>query len=223
MKVSDGSKDNSEKLSDVINNLEVPLPKRKRGRPKGSKNGGNVRQWQPKEWRSEYERMIQMDVMGYNQEVIATQIGYTKQQVNNVLNCEQGKVYRKFMIDLIRKQTTEEIPDRLTRLADKALGRIEQIFNKDEVFENAPLAALDKSVDILERLRILGGKNSGNNGAAPAGNVINVNGNVTNNSVSMPVEQLHSFGGALARAEEARSVGVTGDKTKLIADGRKVG
>ena len=115
-----------------------------------------MKRWVPKEWKPVYEEIVQLDAMGVDQEEIADRYNFTKIHISNICSTPHAKIIRASMTKSLVKRGMEAPQSRLTRIADKAMDRIDSIITDDDLFHNNPLPVADRSFKFLKELGILG-------------------------------------------------------------------
>lgn len=128
--------------------------KRKRGRPRGTKNGArNTEKWQPQKWKPEYEKILALDLLGtFTQKMIADTLGVTSAHVNQVLNCDEAISRKEKAIGKLRTEFTDKIPERLNAMALQSLDNMEYVLTSNDVREKNPIAIFDRSERVLQSI-----------------------------------------------------------------------
>lgn len=157
------------------------------------------KRWIPKRWTPVYENIVALAVMGLDNVSIAKQFNFTPQQVSNIINTPQADVIKKLAIEKLRRSSLNTLEGRLDAIAEKAVSRIESVMNNEKIFENSPLAIMDRSMKLLESRGVM--KPEGQRDAQ--GNVIN---NTQNNVVVVPNGVLDKFTAALAKSMEVKEL-----------------
>lgn len=128
--------------------------------PRGAKRGLYLRKspkWSPKKWRPIYDKMVLLQVSGLSNKDIASTLGYTDQQVANILNTKEAEVFRLKISEAVNEKVLESIDAKIKRITVQSIDNVEAvIFNKD-ILEKAPLAMLDRSVNFLKAVGKLRG------------------------------------------------------------------
>lgn len=168
--------------------------KRKRGRPKGTKNGKReTEKWQPQKWKPEYEKILALDLLGtFTQKMIADTLGVTSAHVNQVLNCDEAIARKEKAVGKLRTEFTDKIPERLNALALRSLDNMQYVLESDDIRENNPIAIFDRSERVLQSIGKMARPIDTSKG--------NVN-NVQNNFI-IPPEQARTFLSGLKLAEQ---------------------
>lgn len=159
--------------------------------------------WQPKEWRPEYATIVGFSALGKSHSWISENVEphYTTVHISNIVNLPQAKELRGKILAKIEERATEHVSETLERIGKKALRRVEQALNSDDIFEKSPFHVVDRSIEILKGLRVLktGGSSDGSlPPIAVSGNAMFLQ-NVTGTQMNQLVEGLN-------KANEAREI-----------------
>lgn len=115
------------------------------------RNKGRInRQWVPKRWRPEYERIVAFSVCGKANTWIAEQMGFTTVHVSNILNLPQAVALAEKLHARLRENVEMNVPQVLSEISTKALERVKAFVSNDTLFEKNPFAVVDRSMRILE-------------------------------------------------------------------------
>lgn len=150
-----------------------------------------LRNWTPKAWRPEYERIVGLSCAGLSNKMIAQEVGFTPVHVSNILNLDQAEAIRQVVLKRMREGTTDELPQQMTKLAKKALMRVQDVLDDDELAVNHPFQMMDRS------LRVLEGTNNLKN--RTAGGDTNID-----KAIIIAGDQASNLFSGLAKADEAR-------------------
>jgi hypothetical protein len=128
---------------------EVVIPK-KRGRPPGSKGKSpKFRNYQPKKWKPVFTEIVILEATGSVTNVeLGEKYGFTAQHISNICCTEQAEDIRKGLREKLIERGGS-IAERLVRLQDKALKRVEDYIEKDFLFEKSPESSVDRALKIL--------------------------------------------------------------------------
>lgn len=159
----------------------------KRKRPK-------LNSWKPKNWKAIYDRVVAFHVMGKKNTEIAQTLSMTPEHVSTILNLPRALELKAKMESALRARIEENIPEALEYIAKKTTTRLKQVLDDDELFAKAPLAIIDRGLDVLKGLNHLKG---GGNGA-PGINV--------QNAVIIPQNQAAGLIEGFTKADEARRI-----------------
>lgn len=110
----------------------------------------NRPKWEPKKWHPVYEEIVLLDCLGYKGVVIAEMKGLTPQHVSNVLNTPQAKMIREITIKRMQQKRELTIEQRLEAVTDRAMSRIEEVVNNDELAAKNPLGLFDRAITVLK-------------------------------------------------------------------------
>ena len=155
---------------------------------------GKLNSWKPKNWKAIYDRVVAFHVMGKKNTEIAAQLSLTPEHVSTILNLPRAQELKKKMEDALRARIEENIPEALEYIAKKTTSRLKQVLDDDDLFAKAPLAIIDRGLDVLKGLNHLKG---GGNGA-PGINV--------QNAVIIPQNQAAGLIEGFTKADEARRI-----------------
>jgi hypothetical protein len=150
---NDSSGDESESNKSSKDELSLGDIKRKPGRPRGSKAVGYIRKsikWEPKVWRPIHEQIVYQHVLGKSNTEIAAEIGYTDQQVSNILNCTKGKQVKESLLEKGRSHFITETEKDQEAMVVAANGIIKKVLTNEDWVNKAPLAMFDRSIAYLK-------------------------------------------------------------------------
>lgn len=135
---------------DVI--IEETIRRKKRGRPKGVKNGdGSKPSWQPQKWKLIHEKIIGLHLLGsYTNIQISKELGCTSQLVTLIINSDEGKKRIEQAIGKFRTEFVSKIPERFNAMALQAMDNMEDILSDENVRKNNPIALWDRSAQVLQ-------------------------------------------------------------------------
>lgn len=157
--VEENGKPLSPDVSEIVNAYKPPVFKHKK------------RKWQPKKWEPIYDEMVLMACMGRDQSEIARRFGYTRDHVCVILNTKQALVTKRLFLDKLQQTIDATIAQRIEAIKDKALMRIAQTLNDDELYKQTPIQVFDRSVVILKGVGVLKDQPSGGSGGNVSGNI----------------------------------------------------
>lgn len=158
---------------------------RKRGRPLGTKNGqGFTQRWVPLEWDPIYDQMIALSITGMTNAVVGLRLGYTAQQVSNILNTPEAKLIKQRFSEHIKKNTEISLSD----LKNIATKRLADVLTNDDLAEAAPFRMFDAAAKLLSGV-----------GALSDGSD-----KVITNVINIPSEHVDRLAAAFAKSDEAR-------------------
>lgn len=113
------------------------------------------RRWNPKEWRPEYTAIVAVSCTGLSNEEVGRQFGYTKEHISNILCTEQAVKLRQLINKKLLDTANNSQVERLDRLRDVAMRRIETVLMDDNRAESNPLQIFDRSFKFLQATRDL--------------------------------------------------------------------
>jgi len=102
--------------------------------------------WQPTQWKPEYESVIALHAGGKTNKEIAVITGFHEVHISNILNCEQALAIKANYVKVIREDTEVN----LKVIETKAMKRINEILDNDEIAQAHPLALFDRSLAFLK-------------------------------------------------------------------------
>lgn len=131
------------------------LPRDEEGRIISSRGAKIADRWNPKEWRPEYELVVQFSLTNPASE-ISRLTGYTIQHVSNILSSDRGKESKALMVLALRKEVSGNVGERIGNLNLTALENVENVLNNEKLKINAPLEIFDRSFKYLQATGELG-------------------------------------------------------------------
>lgn len=136
---------------------------------RGNGNGNNRRparltKWVPKKWELYHQEIVLLATSGMSNEDIATKYGMTKQHVSNILGTPQAALLRKEILDRLQERAAQRIPERLEAIAVKAVDRIHDVINDDELAKSHPFQMVDRSVKLLQGTKKIDKERDGGGG-----------------------------------------------------------
>lgn len=117
--------------------------------------------WNPKEWHPIYEEVVLLDCMGYKRSEIGARMGFTEAHVTNILKTPQAEIVRKLVIARINNKAMQTIEQRLETVTAKAMTRVEEVINDDELAKKNPLGIFDRAITLLKGTRKIQPEESG--------------------------------------------------------------
>ena len=127
-----------------------------------------LKNWKPKKWRVEYERIVALSVTGHSNKMIALQTGYTTVHVSNILQMDEAEDLRQLCLTKMRERAVEKstnIDAKLEEAAVLATKRIIEVLKDDSLVEKSPFAVFDRSMEVLKgRGNLKSGQALGNGG-----------------------------------------------------------
>lgn len=113
--------------------------------------------WQPKKWKPIYEEIVLLSAGGKSNEEIAENLGYTSQQISNILGTPQAKETLSKISSRAREHFQVTFSERVEVLADRALSNMEKVLTEDKYLEAAPMAMFDRSLTFAKAAGKLSG------------------------------------------------------------------
>lgn len=124
---------------------------RKRGRPKGSKNRApQFTNYNPRRWHPEFDLMVIASFSGKSNKDIGEQFGYHEVHVSNILSTTQAQAIREDLRAKILSNTDKTIVERMNVISNKALQRMEEFMNNDELYSKSPFVFVDKAMRAVQ-------------------------------------------------------------------------
>jgi len=161
------------------------------------------KRWNPTDWRPEYEQVLAMTCRGLSNIYIAEKFNLTPQHISNIINSEQGKLIQKEFIQGIRQFQVEQGEELIGGIQNKAIQRIQEMFENDELAQESPFGVHDRAVGFLKAI-----------GKFQSEKVVENQTTTINNTTILKQETvLNQLNIGLGKANEARRLnsGVTGD------------
>lgn len=109
-----------------------------------------IGRWEPRKWSAVYDQIVILSILNKSNIEIGKLFQYTPQQISNILNCAQAKKLRETIYVKLNKTAVDNTAATLEQISIKAVQRISDVINNDELAAEAPLAIFDKSVAILK-------------------------------------------------------------------------
>lgn len=159
-----------------------------------------LKSWKPKKWRPEYERIVALSCLGWSNKMIAENLDYTKEHVSTILNLEEAETIRMMVLEKMREKTVASIPERLEKIANKTVERLEAAMNDDDLFEKSPFALIDRGMDVLKGLNHLRGGGNGSNSG------LTVNVGAGGQAMVISTGQADALAEALNKANEVKQL-----------------
>ncbi len=126
--------------------------------PLGAKKSTYLRKspkWIPKKWKPAYGTMVLLSVQGLSNKDIGDKLGYSEQQISNILNCSEAKKMKERIAANLEKDMMEDTAARLQAISRRSVHNIERVIFNDSLLENAPLAIFDRSERFLKAVGTL--------------------------------------------------------------------
>jgi hypothetical protein len=151
--------------------------------------------WKPKRWKADYDRIVAFHVMGKKNVEIARALHMTPEHVSTILNLPQAQQLKDKMQAALREKMVTNIPETLEYISRRTVERFKQVLDDDELFQKAPLAIIDRGLEVMKGTGHLKG---GGNGSAG----ITVHGN----AMIVPAQQAQGLLDGFNKADEARQL-----------------
>lgn len=158
--------------------------KRKRGRPVGSRNAF-LSPWQPLVWEPIYEQMVALSLAGMSYQMIGNRLGYSGQQVGNVIRSPEAQSIKAAYLRNIRDSSVESVTD----LREIATKRVADLLRNDDLAEGSPFRMFEAAAKLLTGIGQLRGAD---------------NSNTVNNTLMLSPEGENKLIAAIQKSDEAR-------------------
>jgi hypothetical protein len=158
------------------------------------RRGPKLNAWKPKRWKADYDRVVAFHVMGKKNIEIAKALHMTPEHVSTILNQPQALALRDRMQAALREKMVTNIPETLEYVSRRTAERLKQVLDDDELFAKAPLAIIDRGLDVLKGVGHLKG---GGNGA-PGMNI--------DKAFIVPAAMAETLMSGFGKADEARRI-----------------
>jgi hypothetical protein len=119
--------------------------------------------WEPKKWHPIYEEVVLLDCMGLKRSEIAQRVGFTEHHVTEIFNTPQAAIVRKLVMARINEKAVQTIEQRLEKVTLKAMARVEDVMQDDELAKKNPLGIFDRAITLLRGTKKIAGENSETN------------------------------------------------------------
>lgn len=93
--------------------------------------------------------LVLLSASGVSHSDLAERFKISKQHVSNICCTDEAEELRTKVRQGIEKKATESLPERLTRLQEKALKRVEDVLDNDDLHKRAPLMAVQAAFKVL--------------------------------------------------------------------------
>lgn len=166
-----------------INETEVTVEKRKRGRPKGSLNrAAKFKNYNPKRWQPEFDLMVIESISGKSNEEIGQLFGYTKEHVSNILSTTQAGEVKERVRKTINAQFQGTLQERIANIGAKAIEHVEKFIQDDSnLASKSPFMFVDRALKIAQSTSTLV---SNPDSSRVTNNTVNGNVLVINNDIA---------------------------------------
>lgn len=110
----------------------------------------NRPRWEPKVWHPVYEEIVLLSALGYSNLDIAADKGLTPVHISNILCTPQAKMIMRLVIGQYEKKRELTIDQRLNAIAEKAVGRVEEVIGNDAYAAKNPGGMFDRALSLLK-------------------------------------------------------------------------
>lgn len=148
-------------IDSTVAALTQAITKRKRGRPKKdelSSRRASIQKWQPKTWKPIHEEIVALDCAGAPHAMIAGKLNKTIQYVSRICNTPQAAIIKRHALATMVKTNKDFQEDRFTHMAAKAMERISDVLEDDQLAKDEPFAVVDKAFKLLTQTGVIGPK-----------------------------------------------------------------
>lgn len=172
----------SEEVKDAISEVAVTGPRGAKAK----------KRWTPKEWRPEYTAIVALSATGMSNEAVGKHFNYTKVHISNILNCPEAIEIRKLINAKLLEDSTISLPDRLKRVQDMALQRVETFLENREYMTKSPFQTFDRALKVLQGTNAMANPDAKSNGATT---------NIQNNTLILSDAAAKSLTEGLAKSQ----------------------
>jgi len=106
--------------------------------------------WNPRQWHPVYEEVVLLDCLGLARKDIALEKGFTEAHITNICQTPQAQIIREIFRRKMAKKYEATVEDRLERLSQKAMDRIADVIDDDEIAKKNPLGLFDRAITVLK-------------------------------------------------------------------------
>jgi hypothetical protein len=150
--------------------------------------------WNPKEWHPVYEQILALSCMGKTNVELAEEFNYTPVHISNILTSPMAKLLRRQILNKLRSSVESTLPQKLQDAAAKAMERVQDFMDDDQLYEKSPFAFVDRAMTVLRAAGHSKHESSGGNAFI----------NTRNANVIMTGEAAEIISAALNKSDEAR-------------------
>lgn len=108
--------------------------------------------WSPQRWEPVHEQMVALSCRGLSNIAIGEMLGYSAQQVSNIINSPQGIELRQQYTAAVRKNLLESAEHTLESLQVTAIDNVRRVLEDKELAAASPFAMAKTSMDVLKGL-----------------------------------------------------------------------
>lgn len=132
----------------------------------GRRKVRTTKRWQPKTWKSVYDRVIGYAVLDKSNDEIAEILGKTKQWVSNILTCDEGiRLYNELALK-VKEKTNKDVIDHMKEIEERSIRNVHKVLTDDALLEQYPFKMAQLSMDVAKgvgKLKDATGTNVQNN------------------------------------------------------------
>jgi len=135
--------------------------KRKRGRPRKDEltsRRASIQKWQPKTWKPIHEEIVALHCAGAPHAMIAAKLNKSIQYVSRICNTPQAAIIIKHALAQMVSQHKDLQEERFSQMAARAMQRISDVLEDDQLARDEPFAVVDKAFKLLSTTGVIGPK-----------------------------------------------------------------
>lgn len=140
-------------MTGSIDTSLVPV-KRGRGRPKNGEmvhRRAGIKKWYPKKWKPIHEQVVALDCAGAPHAMIAGKLNLSIQYVSKICNTPQAAIIKRNALNQLVKQNAEFQTERLEHMQAKAIERVAEVLEDDNLYAADPFAVVDRAFKFLQQ------------------------------------------------------------------------
>ncbi len=135
--------------------------KRKRGRPRKddlTHRRASIQKWAPKTWKPIHEEIVALHCAGAPHAMIAAKLNKSEQYVSRICNTPQAAIIKRHALALMVKNNRDFQEERFSQMAARAMERISDVLEDDQLAKDEPFAVVDKAFKLLSQTGVIGPK-----------------------------------------------------------------
>ena len=157
-----------------------------------------IGKWVPKNWTSIHEEIVALKITGFSNAVLAKRFDKSLVYISKVLNTPQAKIIKRKALNDLSHNYKEFQKERLQRTQARAMERISDMIDNDQLAEDNPFAIVDRSFKLLEKTGVMASADE----LARGKTEVNVKGDLNINNTQVNVTQIAELKDGLKRLEE---------------------
>jgi hypothetical protein len=158
--------------------------------------------WDPKVWHPVYEEIVLLDALGYKNTEIAAEKGLTVVHISNILCSPKGKLVKRLILAQTEKRREETVDQWFDGIVPKAMKRIKDVVEDDDLAMKKPLEVFDRALTFLKAA-----------GKTREREVVPVN-----SQIVIPHEAMRELVSAITRSDKARERVVMEDEDRVVTE-----